>query len=191
MTSSDKRLYPFLDFKINQIPQQLLLPESKIIVSGAKGGAGVLVGDHIPVAPAGRKVETWEDTHRHTYHHHPGKTPEAEGHPPWPRALPGIWGGVPPGSGHQACLLTPCTCQASCPCRILILSQEPGSKAIFSAVLRPWPAPGTPPGALLALLAFLLLGSVSTDATCLHLWGWHSPLLQPSLGSLQAQPDPT
>lgn len=44
MTSGGKCVFPSLDFKINQIPQQLIFPESKINFSGAEGGARVLVG---------------------------------------------------------------------------------------------------------------------------------------------------
>lgn len=67
MTSGNKHLCPSLNFKINQAPQQLLLPESKISVSGVEGGARVLVGDHTPLASTRWKVVTAGDTHRRTH----------------------------------------------------------------------------------------------------------------------------
>lgn len=82
MTSGGKCVFPSLDFKINQIPQQLLFPESKINFSGAEGGARVLVGGphtssfHGAGGSGGqRRARTGPGTH--AYGNRPGKTPEA------------------------------------------------------------------------------------------------------------------
>lgn len=96
--------------------------------------------------------------------------------------------GVSPGSRHQDGLLRPCTCQGQLSMPDPEILGGTRLQAIFRAVLRAWPAQECPRGALLAhcLPCWACEHRIQMPPP----WVWPSPLLQPGLGSLQAQPTP-
>lgn len=146
-------------------------------------------GGYTPVASTwGGVSDQWRTLTGACTHTHlcPGKTPEARGLTLAQDPSCGLGSGVPPGSGHPAGLPLHLSGQLS---RCIPISLRAGSKAIFSAALRPWLAPETLPRGPAGPSGLPLSGPSEhrphmSSPCCVT-----PPLLQPSQGPSRCQPD--